>query len=302
MTTATIASRPYAGEADLAQIADLQNACEAVDRLDAGISVEELRTELGDPRLDAQRDMRLWEDDGQLVGFGQLWRMPLPEELNGRLMLWVLPEARGNGLETQIIAWGAERLREAASEHGKPGRLRIQAREDQADRLALLQTEGFTISRYSYTMARSLDEPIAEPQIPEGFVDSRGGWPAGGRAVGRDVQPVVYRPPRQQPLGSRTGGALPGRAKLSAGSQYRGHRARRHLRRVLLVGDLRGAERAERAACGRDRPAWHPARLPQAGPGPRAAARRATPDQGRWHGHGPAWRDRQQPDRRASAL
>jgi mycothiol synthase len=171
VTTATITARPYAGEADLARIADLQNACEAIDRLDMGTSLDELRTELGDPRLDTARDLRLWQDDdGQVIGFGQLWVLQGTADLNGRLMLWVRPQARDQGLETQIIAWATERLRQAAQEHGKPARLRIQVREGQDDRLAFLRAQGFTIDRYSFTMTRSLDAPIAEPRLPAGFV------------------------------------------------------------------------------------------------------------------------------------
>jgi mycothiol synthase len=171
VTTATITARPYGGEADLAKIANLQNACEAVDHLDMSASADELRTEFGDPRLDTTRDLRLWEDDeGQLIGFGQLWALVGAEHLNSRLMLWVLPEARGQGLETQIIGWGTERLREVAHEHGMPARLHIQVREVQAERLAFLRADGFTIDRYSYVMERSLDLPIPAPRLPEGFM------------------------------------------------------------------------------------------------------------------------------------
>src|SRR5262245_31773967 len=161
VTTATITARPYSGEADLVKIANLQHACEAVDRLGASSSADELRTEFGDPRLDTARDLRLWEDDeGQLIGFGQLWVLVGDEHLNGRLVLWVLPQARGQGLETQILEWGTERLRKVAGEHGKPARLQSHVREEQAERLAFLQAQGFTIERYSYTMERSLDLPI----------------------------------------------------------------------------------------------------------------------------------------------
>jgi mycothiol synthase len=158
------------GEADLAAVAELQNACDAVDRLDKSISVDELRTELSDPRLDSAHDLRLWEEDGVLIGFGQLWPLITPEELNGRLMLWVRPEARGSQLETTIIDWGADRLREVAGKHSLPARLCIHIREDQAEWHALLRSLGFEIDRYSYTMMRSLAEPIAAPHIPEGFV------------------------------------------------------------------------------------------------------------------------------------
>jgi mycothiol synthase len=170
VTTITITARPYGGEADLARIVGLRNACAAIDGLDMYTSVEELRSQFGDPRLDTARNLQLWQDDdGQLIGFGQLWALVGAEDLNGRLMLWVPPEARGNDLEAQILAWGADRLRQVAHEHGKPARLRIQAREDQTERLAFLHDKGFTIDRYSYEMERSLDEPIAESRLPEGF-------------------------------------------------------------------------------------------------------------------------------------
>jgi mycothiol synthase len=170
MTTVTIQSRPFAGEGDLPAIAELQNACDAIDQLDMAVSIDQLRTELGDPRLDPARDLRLWELDGRLVGFGQLWPLPMPDEINSRLQVWVLPEERGNNLEHQIIDWGEARLREVAREHDQPARLRTHVREDQADWLDLLKSLGFAIDRYSYTMTRSLADPIAAPHIPDGFV------------------------------------------------------------------------------------------------------------------------------------
>jgi mycothiol synthase len=170
MTTATVIMRSYTGEADLAAIADLQNACETVDRLGEGTSVDELRTEFADPRLDTTRDLQLWEDaDGRLIGFGQLWVLESVDELDTRLWFFVHHDARDHDLEIQILAWAAERLREAARERPRPARLKVQVREDQTERLALMRDQGFTIARYSFTMARSLDEPIDAPRVPEGF-------------------------------------------------------------------------------------------------------------------------------------
>jgi mycothiol synthase len=170
VTTATVTARSYMGETDLPAIAGLQNACEAVDKLNMGSSVGELRAEFGDPRLDTTRDLRLWEDaDGSLIGFGQLWILQSANDLDTRLFMWIYPESRDGEIEPQIIAWAVERLREAAREFGKAARLGMQVREDQADRLALLRDQGFTIVRYSFTMTRSLAEPIAAPRLPEGF-------------------------------------------------------------------------------------------------------------------------------------
>lgn len=170
MTTATITARPFEGEADLPLIVELLNTCEAVDQLDWHTSIDKLRAEYADPRLDPARDLRLWQDaDGELIGFGQLWILVSDEELNGRIFTWVRPEARGGALETQILDWGAERLREAMREHGLPGRLRPTSGAEQTAKAALLNELGFVIDRYSYTMERSLAEPIAEPQVLEGF-------------------------------------------------------------------------------------------------------------------------------------
>jgi mycothiol synthase len=170
VTTTTVIARPFAGEADLPLIAELLNTCEAVDRLDWHASADKLRVEYADPRLDPARDLQLWQDaDGALIGFAQQWILVSGEELNGRIFTWVHPEARGGTLETQLLDWGAERLRQAMREHGLPGRLRPTSGAEQADEIALLTRLGFAIDRYSYTMERSLAEPSAEPQLPEGF-------------------------------------------------------------------------------------------------------------------------------------
>ncbi|MCY7279216.1 MAG: GNAT family N-acetyltransferase, partial [Phormidesmis sp. CAN_BIN44] len=53
-------ARSSVDEADLQAIVDLINACDAVDQLDQGTSVEELRLDFADPDFDIARDIRLW--------------------------------------------------------------------------------------------------------------------------------------------------------------------------------------------------------------------------------------------------
>jgi len=166
----TITMRPYVDEADLEPIAEMLNLCETVDQLDEGISVEELRDEFDAPSLDKARDLRLWHDaDGTLIGFGQMWIPSSAEVADGSLWFRVHPEARGNGLEDQIVEWGAERIAEVGQERGKPAQLRAGARSTNGERIAVLERNGFTIARYFLRMVRPLDEPIPEPQLPEGF-------------------------------------------------------------------------------------------------------------------------------------
>lgn len=166
----TLTMRPYAGESDLQAIADLINACEAVDQLDEGISIPELQRIIDSPFLDKARDLRLWEDaDGKLIGFGNLWIPESAETIDGSLGFRVHPTARGGDLEMQIVGWGEERMREVAQERGVGVKLRSNVRATQAERIALLESCGFTADRYFFSMQRSLTEPLPELLFPAGF-------------------------------------------------------------------------------------------------------------------------------------
>lgn len=170
MTTATITMRSYAGEGDLQLIADLINACEAVDRVEDGTSVEELRSEFTSPRFDLARNLRLWEDaEGRLAGYAEMWFNDTAADPDGLLWFKVQPDARGGDLDAQIIAWGTGRVREAECELGKRLRLRSVTREILAERIATLERHGFMPDRYFLRMVRPLGEPIPEPALPEGF-------------------------------------------------------------------------------------------------------------------------------------
>ncbi len=122
-----LVSRPYAGEADLQPICDLVNACDAVDHFDDNYDVEDLRLEFSDPRLDSAHDLRVWEhENGQLIGFGQIWIDREREKPDGYLYFKVLPSARNNSVEDEIMAWGFERMRAVAAECGKSANSFIQ--------------------------------------------------------------------------------------------------------------------------------------------------------------------------------
>jgi mycothiol synthase len=163
-------SRHYAGAADLPLIVELVEACEAVDRLDRGISVDELRAELEVPSVDPVRDLRVWEDAaGHVVGWGRLAIAVDGTQVVGRFWLRIHPAARGGTLEPQIIAWATERLGEVGRVRKQAARLLTGARSDQSDRIALLEAHGFKPARYFFTMRRALDTAIPAPQLPNGF-------------------------------------------------------------------------------------------------------------------------------------
>lgn len=165
----TLTMRPYGGEADLQPIADMLNACEQVDQLEQWLSVAQLRQEIEAPSVDRTRDICLWEVNGQMVGFGQLWISETGDVVDGWLWFRVHPSARGRNLEKQIISWAQARMREVDQERGLPIKLRTQAHDHQTSQIALLENYGFTADRYFFTMERSLKEFLPEPQFPAEF-------------------------------------------------------------------------------------------------------------------------------------
>lgn len=167
----TLTARPYTGEEDLPLLVDLINLCDTVDQTEEGTSVEELREEFSSPTVDLARDLRLWESaDGAVIGFGQLWIPPTGEVIDGYLWFRVHPEHRDGSVDDEIIAWGEQRILEVGQERQVTVSLRSGVRSDSAQRIALLERHGFTVSRYFLRMIRPLSEPLPEDvPLPEGF-------------------------------------------------------------------------------------------------------------------------------------
>ena len=165
MTTFT--SQPYAGAADLQAMIGLLIAVRPAERITDYPGIVDLQELLGRPAI--QANTRLWEDaDGQLVGFAIV-------DACNNLLFEVAPQAAGGDVEPQMIAWGVECIRHAGRERGAPIMLDASCRDDDTERIALLERHGFVRQAvHSLRMTRSLndsdDEPIPAPQVPVGFV------------------------------------------------------------------------------------------------------------------------------------
>ncbi len=166
----TLTVRSYQGQQDLAAIAALINACEAVDQVDEGTSVTELKQEFQNPNLHPEENVCLWEDDKEnLLGFAQLWLPTSPDQMDGWLWFAVHPEHRYQGLETAILQWGEQRLKTLVNRFKKPLNLSVGAALKESDRINFLTDYGMQIKRYFYRMQRSLTEPIPTPEFPPGY-------------------------------------------------------------------------------------------------------------------------------------
>jgi mycothiol synthase len=167
---AHIQSRPYAGEQDLQPLVDLTNRCEEHDRVDWGITLNDLRWEIEAPGVDPQRDLRLWEDArGRPVALGQLHVLPTEHAIDIFFWFCVEPELRGVELEDALFAWGRERAGEIERERGRPVDFAMGARSTDGWRTAVIARQGLRPDRYFLRMVRPLDQPIADPVVPAGF-------------------------------------------------------------------------------------------------------------------------------------
>jgi mycothiol synthase len=177
LTQTTLKSRPYAGEADLQPICDLLNLCNDYDKLDEGYNnVEDLRIQMEHPDISPERDLRFWEDaTGALagVGFVRILNSDDDPRTEARAVIWVHPQNRGVDLENEILDWALERARQAGQEHGRPVYFGMHiddgAPEYVVARQALMEEYGLEPVRYFFKMVRPLNEPIPEPQFPEGY-------------------------------------------------------------------------------------------------------------------------------------
>lgn len=73
-------------------------------------------------------------------------------------------------VESEIMAWGIECLRRAPREGDEPLALDTSCRDDDTERVGMLQRHGFVAQEQrALHLARSLAEPIPEPHLPAGF-------------------------------------------------------------------------------------------------------------------------------------
>lgn len=161
----TLIYRAYAGESDLEPIAAFLNQVEAYDQIEEGSSVNELREEFNEPGFDAANSLRLYENEqGELIGFAQLYAAEETVDNDGFLWFKVRPDYRDGTIEPAIFAWADERLRQ----FGRV-KLRVSARDKEIERQRLVESLGFVPVRYFARMRRALSEPIAAPAFPSGY-------------------------------------------------------------------------------------------------------------------------------------
>jgi mycothiol synthase len=138
----------------------LMNAHQLAAFGEADATADELRTWLTSPSVVPERDIRLLERDGRLVGYADV------DPTDGRPPIWwcdvkIDPGADADDVLGQLNAWLEQRARE--------GTLRVWSAADDARLVAALERLGFSPSRHSFRMEIALDGDGREPSWPPGI-------------------------------------------------------------------------------------------------------------------------------------
>jgi len=141
---------------------DLLVAVRSADRITDYPSMVDLHELLALQQV--QENTRLWFGaNDRLVAFAFV-------DQYDNLRFEIDHQAAGPGIDAQIVAWGIECLRRTVQEGDAPRTLDASCRDDDAERIALLERHGFVRQpQRSLRMLRSLHEPIPALQLPQGF-------------------------------------------------------------------------------------------------------------------------------------
>jgi len=172
-TVAGLRLRPYAGEADLADIARIENAEAAEDGLQRRVSLEEVASFFArsSDSFDPARDVTIAELDGRVVGVGQREIVDTTDARREyRLDGIVDPAWRGRGIGRALLTENERVARDLAGAQGTSAPvLGSWSWETQPRDRALLEAAGFRPARWFFDMVRPTLDDVVEAALPEGL-------------------------------------------------------------------------------------------------------------------------------------
>ncbi len=155
-------SRTYSDKNDLQILLDLLATARPAGRITDYPSIVDLHELLAINQV--QANTHLWfTPSGQPAGFALV---------DPYYNLWfeMDPQFTSPQFETKIIEWGMDCIRRAMQDMDEPWSIDASCSAGNADRIALLERNGFVRQETtSLHMARSLEEPIPQPQLPASF-------------------------------------------------------------------------------------------------------------------------------------
>jgi mycothiol synthase len=161
----------YYHDADLEVIVNLINAADAVDLLNEGTGIAELREILHQPGFDPHRDALVALDERQrIVGFARLELKSGAQQSRFYVHTTVHPHWRDKGVERVLLQRFWHTVQERRQTLGsKPVQFRTYCAAHQQERIALFESFGLHPVRYSPHMVCHPLDNLAEPRFPHGL-------------------------------------------------------------------------------------------------------------------------------------
>ena len=165
MADCRYSSRAYAGPLDLQAMLGLLRQRQPGQAFDFPGFID-LQEMLAIPKIQAAT--QLWNDlDGRLAGFAILDRYPS----SASLIFEIASGLKDNELENQVLAWAEAAIQSAIPAPVGTFLLESNTSSDDLERIILLERLGFEqLDAGAFHLERSLADPIAKPQLPEGFM------------------------------------------------------------------------------------------------------------------------------------
>jgi len=166
--------RPFAGEADLAEIARIYNAENDADGITERFSLDRIAAEFAHPSdsFDPRRDVTLAEVDSGPVAVGRREWVDTTDGLREyRLHGAVEPAWRRRGIGSALLLDNERQIRELAAQHETPNPRFFGSwtGESQPANAALLRSAGFSEARWFFEMTRPSLDDIEELAVPGGL-------------------------------------------------------------------------------------------------------------------------------------
>lgn len=165
----TVELRPGTA-ADISDIHQLNRRVEEHDGIPIVTPLEEFADWLDDPRLDLEKDTRIAEEMGTIVGFGRVWHRPSGErEERAFLVGAVDPDHRRQGIGSTLMAWLLDRAREILGEapNHLPRYVRTSAYDFELSATRLYERFGMVPVRYHDELLRDLVD-LPDVDVPDG--------------------------------------------------------------------------------------------------------------------------------------
>lgn len=168
--------RPFDPARDFPGLVELISDVNAHDRSqDWFPTVESLRIEwAAREAFDPARDAIVVDRDGRLIAGGMVeWRQRAGNVIHS-IQIWVLPDARRQGLGGAILAWLESHVRGAVAA-GSSGPAELPhvlggwVDGDDAASAAFAAATGYSPVRYGFQMRRPLEDPIPAVPMPDGL-------------------------------------------------------------------------------------------------------------------------------------